>query len=212
MGKWVWIAISLLGVNLLILDVWVLGGFDKRNEVLGDRIERVVETETVENEVDGCDEDCVIEIIDEKLGELVSKYGLVEKKEVKTVSKPVVKPTSEKFVRISGGDSQGSSWTRLNTTAFWLDSALHGELVEASWQGWLEGDGGDLDGWVRLYDATNSRVVDGSEVRLIGSEKVSFYSGNISIWRGQNQYYVELKNLKGGRLTISEPRLKLVVR
>ena len=66
---------------------------------------------------------------------------------------------------------------------------------------------------MRLYDASNGRVVDGSETRVTGSTKTSFYSNNIAIWRGQNQYYIEIKDNEGGdRLTISEPRLRLLVR
>jgi hypothetical protein len=215
MNKWAWMVVGMILVNLLVLDVWVFGGFGKKEAVLGDRVEKVIEKEMVE--VEGCDKSCVAEIVDEKLEDLISKYGLTVKKEVKTVAKtwsaPVVKSTSEKFVRISGGSDQGSGWLRLGGTVFWLNTDLHGELVSSSWQGWLESSGGDLDGWVRLYDASNGRVVDGSEVQVTGSGKTSFYSSDISLWRGQNQYYIEVKDSGGGdMLTISEPRLRLIVR
>ena len=210
--------VGLLFVNLIVLNVWVFGKLGEQKNVLGDRVEKTVEMEVVEVESkDECNMDCVIGIVEEKIEEVVSKYGLSEKKTIKSVpsvvAKPTVKPTSEKFVRLSGGEAQGSGWIRLGETVFWLDAALHGELVTASWQGWLKSSGGGLDGWVRLYDASNGRVVDGSETRVTGSTKTSFYSNNIAIWRGQNQYYIEIKDNEGGdRLTISEPRLRLLVR
>jgi len=215
MGKWGWVVIGLMCANLVVLNVWVFGGFVKDEAVLGERIEKVVEKEIVEVSGDECGKSCIGEIVDEKLEALVSKYGLTEKTKpvLNSVSKPVVKPTSEKFIRISGGEAKGTDWIRLGGTVFWLDTALYGELVEASWQGWLESSGGDLDGYVRLYDASNGRVVDGSEMRVTGSGKTSFYSANIAIWRGQNQYYIEVKDFGGGdMITISEPRLRLIVR
>ena len=218
MSKGGWIVVGFIALNLIILNVWVFGNLGKTDAVLGDSVEKVIEKEIVEvkGEDDGCDQECVMAIVEEKIDELVSKYGLVIKKETKKVSKTAstIKPTSEKFVRISGGDGQGAGWIRLGSSVFWLDAGLYGELVEASWQGWLETSGGSLDGWVRLYDASNGRVVDGSEVRITTDlSKTSFYSSNIAIWRGQNQYYIEVKDFGGGdRLTVSEPRLRLVVR
>jgi hypothetical protein len=230
MGKWGWGVILLLGLNVVFLDAWVLSDLFKKEAILGDRIEKVIEEEkTVEKDESNkededsgeCDKECVSRIIDEKIAELVSEYDLATKKEVKTalkttntpVAKSTPKPTSEKFVRVSGGEGQGEGWMRLGETVFWLDTALYGELVEASWQGWLTSSGGSLDGWVRLFDASNGRAVDGSETRVTGLSKTSFYSSNIALWRGQNQYYIEVKDLGGGdKLTISEPRVRLMVR
>ena len=219
MGKWGWIVIVLLFLNLAFLDIWVFGKLGDKKEVLGESIEKVVETKIVTSgSEDDCDRECVAEIVDEKIEELVSKYSLSVKTATKMVSQTTsvqkVKPTSEKFIRLSNGEGQGTGWIRLGGTVFWLDTSLYGELVEASWQGWFESSGGSLDGWVRLYDASNGRVVDGSETRVTtGVSKTSFYSKNIAIWRGQNQYYIEVKDFGGGdKLTVTEPRLRLVVR
>ena len=218
MSKWGWIVVGLLFVNWIVLDIWVFGKLGEQKNVLGDRVEKIVETEVVEVEgKDECNAECVIAIVEEEIEAVVSKYGLTEKKITKvvskTVSEPEIKAAVEKFVRLSGGAGQGSDWIRLGESVFWLDSSLYGELVEASWQGWVESSGGGLDGWVRLYDASNGRVVDGSETRITGLSKTSFYSKNIAIWRGQNQYYIEIKDVGGGdRLSVTEPRLRLMVR
>lgn len=221
MGKWGWMVIALLTVNVLVLNLWVFGNMGNNDkEVLGDRVEKVIEVKNEEEKLeegDVCNKGCVLGIVEDKITELVEKYSLAVKKTTtsttKSVSAPVAKPEMEKFIRLTGGEAQGSGWLRLGETVFWLDTSLYGELVEASWQGWLDSSGGSLDGWVRLYDASNGRVVDGSEVKVTGQSKTSFYSDNIAIWRGQNQYYIEIKDNGGGnKMTISEPRLRLVVR
>lgn len=113
----------------------------------------------------------------------------------------------EQFVTLSGGTLTASDWTKISGTDFNFDSSLYGGSVEVSWQGWIENGKGS----VRLYDSTNHRAVDNSEIAVDSGVRSSFYSKPISIWRGQNQYYMEGKN-PWGEMTVSEPRLKIVTR
>ncbi|HCX25256.1 TPA: hypothetical protein DHT69_00210, partial [Candidatus Collierbacteria bacterium] len=100
-----------------------------------------------------------------------------------------------------------SDWTKISGTDFSFDAALYGGSVEVSWQGWIENGKGS----VRLYDSTNHRAVDSSELSVDSGVRSSFYSKPISIWRGQNQYYLEGKN-PWGEMTVSGPRLRIVTR
>ena len=113
----------------------------------------------------------------------------------------------EQFVALSGGTVTASDWTKISGTDFTLDSSLYGGSAEVSWQGWIESGKGS----VRLYDSTNHRAVDNSEISIDSGVRSSFYSKPVSIWRGQNQYYIEGKN-PWGEMTVSEPRLKIVTR
>lgn len=113
----------------------------------------------------------------------------------------------EQFVQLAGGSVNSNEWTKISGTDFSLDTSLYGTAVEVSWQGWIENGYGS----VRIYDATNYRAVDNSEVSVDSGVKSSFYSKPLSIWRGQNQYYLEGKNPLG-ELTVSQPRLKVVTR
>lgn len=124
----------------------------------------------------------------------------------------MVKPTStgktkETFVSLMGGTANGADWTKISGSDFVLDQSLYGNVTEVSWQGWVDGG----YGYVRLYDNTNKRAVDGSEMMISSGEKASFYSKPLSIWRGQNQYWIEVRSIAGD-VSVSLPRLKILTK
>lgn len=143
--------------------------------------------------------------LEERVASLESRVYTLEKNAglVKTTAS---NKSSESFVSLSGGDIASSDWLKISGTDFTLDTSLYGKTVEVSWQGWLGGAGS-----VRVYDSTNHRAVDYSEFTSTSNNKVSFYSKVMSIWRGQNQYYLEGKT-SSGTITLSAPRLKIVVK
>lgn len=113
----------------------------------------------------------------------------------------------EQFVQLSGGTINSADWVEMPGTNFTLDTSLYGKSVEVSWQGWIENGNGS----VRIFDDTNQRAVDSSEISVDSGVRSSFYSKPISIWRGQNQYHIEGKN-PFGELNLTSPRLRIVTR
>lgn len=152
-----------------------------------------------------CDLDCVnakITALTKRIAALELKTGITKPKAAATgVAK-------ESFVNIAGGSVVGSDWLKVPNSDFWFDQSLYGNVSEVTWQGWIENG----DGQARLYDSTNNRVVDGSEVTVTSGNRASFYSKALTIWRGQNMYYVQLKSPAAGLVTISSPRLRVVTR
>jgi len=114
--------------------------------------------------------------------------------------------TKENFKDIGGGTASGIDWTRVSGTDFSFDQTLYGNIDNVTWQGWMENGTGS----VRLFDSTNGRGVDGSETTLSSSSRASFYSSALTIWRGQNQYYVQVKSATGGSVTVSGVRLRII--
>ncbi len=140
--------------------------------------------------------------IEERVKSLENRVYVLEKNA--GLISTATKKTSESFVSLAGGDIANFDWTKIEGTDFSFDTSLYGKTVEVSWQGWLEGAGS-----VRVYDSTNHRAVDFSEYSSSSSVKKSFYTKVMSIWRGQNQYYIEGKTV-GGLVSLSAPRLKIV--
>lgn len=142
--------------------------------------------------------------LEERVASLESRVYVLEKNAgLVSSGKTAVKET---YVNLTGGDISSFDWSKINGTDFTLDTSLYGKTVEVSWQGWLSGAAG-----VRLYDSTNHRVVDFSEFSSTNDGSKSFYSKVMSIWRGQNQYYIEGK-ITNGTVTVSSPRLKIVTK
>ena len=172
-----------------------------------------------------CDAVCAEKIVRAVVPEVLNKMKL--SLTVSTTPTPTptqaqpsstVKPTAvaaEKnyVIQLPNASAMGSAWSRMASTATNLDVYLYGAtLVGATWEGWLEVVGGSGKGYARLYDMTNHRVVDGSEVIVSGNSKASFYSGNLSLWRGQNQYMVEVRTDSGSEIKLSDAKIKLVMR
>lgn len=144
--------------------------------------------------------------LEDRVAALENRLGVVER--YTGVVKPVVKrKTKEQYVTLAGGKITGNEWSKIGGSDFTFDGSLYGSSVEVSWQGWIESGYGS----VRLYDSTNHRVVDNSEMNIDSGVRSSFYSKPISIWRGQNQYYIEGKN-PHGEMILSSPRLRVVTR
>lgn len=142
--------------------------------------------------------------LEERVTSLESRVYTLEKNAGLVAT--VTKKTYETYVSLAGGDISAFDWAKISGTDFSLDTSLYGKSVEVYWQGWLNGAGS-----IRLYDSTNHRAVDFSEFASKSDNKVSFYSKAMSIWRGQNQYYIEGK-ITGGTVTLSTPRLRIVVK
>ena len=140
-----------------------------------------------------------IAALESRVYRLEQTTGLIKK------TKATLGKAKEYFVALSGGSAEGYDWTKITGSDFTFDTSLYGSNITVSWEGWMDNGLGN----VRIYDATNFRGVDGSEIKLSSGEKSSFYSKNLSIWRGQNQYYLQIKSI-AGLVTISQPRLKVV--
>ncbi len=167
------------------LGIWGLaraGYFYQDSRVLGDA------TGTVESR---------IAALESRVYRLEKTTGLV-----KTYTTAAT--TKEFFVTLNGGSAEGYDWTKLSGSDFTFDLSLYG-VATVTWEGWMENGMGS----VRIYDDTNHRAVDGSEIMVISGSKSSFYSKNLSIWRGHNQYHLEIKSLSG-RVIVTSPRLKIL--
>jgi hypothetical protein len=151
-----------------------------------------------------CDVDC----LNDKITALTKRVVALEKKTGVTKKTGAYK---EGFVSISSGSvSDAWDWKKVDGTDFWFDQSLYGEVSEVTMQGWIDNGSGQ----VRLYDSTNSRVVDYSEVNIKNTkgEAASFYTKPLAIWRGQNAYYLQARGNTDGRVSLSGVKLKILSR
>ncbi|MBI3954736.1 hypothetical protein HY333_01695 [Candidatus Collierbacteria bacterium] len=149
-----------------------------------------------------CDVDC----LSAKIEALTKRVSVLEKQV--NAKKTILTNAKQKeyFVSLSGGESNSGDWTSLSSSEFWFDLNLYAGVTQVTWEGWMENG----YGLARLYDSTNFRAVDGSEVKLVSGVKTSFYSKPLSIWRGQNRYFIQVRSLNGTEVKISSARLKIL--
>ncbi len=154
--------------------------------------------------------DCDIDCLSDKVSALTRRVVALEKilgvgGVARSTKAGVAK---ENFKGIGGGMASGTDWAKVGGTDFSFDQTLYGNVDSVTWQGWLENGTGS----VRLFDSTNGRGVDGSEMTLSSDSRASFYSAPLAIWRGQNQYYIQVKSATGGSVTISGARLRIITK
>lgn len=146
--------------------------------------------------------------VEERVEDLERRVSNLERVNRKSVAM-AKSGQKQNFYALSGGTVTSGSWTGVPGSEFWLDLALYGNVSQVTWEGWLQNFDGSAVARARLYDITNHRVVDFSEVGQTGKQKASFYSPALAIWRGQNQYRVEVMSTTSNPVTISEARLKI---
>ncbi len=157
---------------------------------------------------------CDIDCLNEKITNLTRRVSALERQlrgvggTATTTSRTTTGSAKESFFQIGGGSATGSDWTKVPGSDFWFDQSLYGNVASVSWQGWMENGSGQA----ALYDETNGRIVDGSIVTVSASGRASFYSAPLAIWRGQNKYYIVVKNPNVVPVTITTPRLRILTK
>jgi hypothetical protein len=162
--------------------------------------------------------DCDLSCLSDKVAALTRRVAALEKAVPPSASTLPLRATAgsssraaglrESFLQLTGGSAAGTDWTKIEGSDVYFDQSLYGNVSAVTWQGWMDNGYGRA----RLYDETNGRGVDGSEVGVSSSVRASFYSAPMAIWRGQNKYYIQVKSDTGGSVTISSPRIRIVTR
>jgi len=202
--------------NLFVLDfIWV----KQRKEIPVSKSEtELLETSTPTpistlpaSEItppEGCSEDCV-SYIDQKINEAIS--GLPTSVPQKTIIPAQPTPSSKvTYITIGGSSSTSStSWQDISGTDFYFDLNDYPTAASVRWEISLSSFlAGNLV-YARLYDVTNKRAVDFSELSSDSGTSELKRSVDISIWRGNNLYRVQGKSSTGNPAYLDSPRLRI---
>ncbi|MFC1600458.1 hypothetical protein ACFL25_00025 [Patescibacteria group bacterium] len=125
---------------------------------------------------------------------------------------PVAKKTrSVSYVPVPGsGETENTDWTDIVGTDFYLSTTDYPGLVSVYFEANMRLENGNGEAFVRLYDATNSRGVDGSELTTQSQSSVFVSNGPLSIWSGNNQYRIQAKSLTADTTYFESGRLKII--
>lgn len=200
------LALYFVLLNILALDFVVVYKFYLQSN------EPVVsyKNETVQKLEDSCGENCM-KYIDSKLDSLtsVTPISISPTPTIKqAISVPKIKMAS--YIPIPGnGETLSTSWTDIAGTDFYIDKKDYQSLVDARLEVNLHLKNGNGKAFVRLYDATNNRGVDGSEVSTSEQTPTFVSSGALSIWSGTIHYKIQAKSLTADTTVFDSGRLKL---
>lgn len=128
------------------------------------------------------------------------------------VSKPA-ESSSNKITYISIGSSgsvNNMSWADLPGTDFYFDLSDYSGAKSVRWEASLQSYNSTDPVYARLYDVTNNRGVDGSDLSTTSSSYTYIRSSDLTIWRGNNLYRIQARGSSGNTVNLSSPRLKVI--
>ncbi len=121
--------------------------------------------------------------------------------------------TQSKVVYIpltTGGTTKATAWTDIVPSEFYFDLSNYPGAKEVRFETYLSAVNGAARVFTRLYDATNKRGVDSSDLSTSNEAFTRLESGAVSIWRGNNKYTVQIKSEIGIEAQLKEARLKIL--
>lgn len=124
-------------------------------------------------------------------------------------TKPKVQSTS--YLPIPGsGNTLNNQWTDLEGTDFYLSTSDYPGLESVYFEANIKLQNGNGEAYVRIYDVTNLRGVDGSNLKTSSQTSVFVSNGPISLWSGYNHYKVQIKSLTADTAYFESGRIKII--
>ena len=124
---------------------------------------------------------------------------------------PTVKTRNISFYPIPGsGSTLENKWTDIPGTEFTFSTQDYPTLSEVYFEANFKLFNANGIGYVRLYDATDSVGVDGSEIQTSSQSFTSISSGKINLRSGTHSYRIQAKSLTADTTVYNSGRLKLI--
>lgn len=219
-----WVGAVLVILNLLLLDfIWV--SRQKKEPKITETAETTFGTPTPQPEAgpplaetltpgvstgEACTPQCKT-YIEEEISKAISSTPT---KPVSPTPKVTPTPSASKVSYItigSTGSTSNTTWTDISGTDFYFDLGDYTSAKAIRWEVSLQSYLSSDPAYVRLYDVTNKRGIDGSELTTRSSSFEYLQSGNLTIWRGNNLYRIQAKGSSGNVVNFTSPRLKIVL-
>lgn len=188
----------LITANILFLD---FVSFNKKVE-LQLPLQTATPTPIFESK---CVDECQV-IIDQKISEALAKLPTL----VVPTSAPATQVKAVYIPLVTEGTTVNTTWTDINPSEFYFDLADYPGAKEVRFICYLQALHGSAKVYARLYDQTNKRGVDYSDLETQSDSYVRLESSGITIWRGNNKYTVQLRSANGTQVLLKEVKLKVI--
>jgi hypothetical protein len=110
----------------------------------------------------------------------------------------------------SSGSTVKMDWTDVVPSNFYFDLVDYPGAKSVRFEAYLKALNGSATIYLRLYDDTNKRAVDYSDLSTTSPTFELQTSSPLTIWRGNNLYKIQIKSLNGTEAFFQEARLKIL--
>lgn len=202
-------------LNLVYLDILVFKGFGSKT------IEKIVSQDQKPSSLDNntCGEDCV-----NKINEIVNLYlkptnslsPTLTPTSSKAQNNPVISQsqvTREYYIPFGSGSGSSSDWQDVAGLQAYIDSANYPNIKSIVFEASLHIPTGNQTASVRLYNATDGRVVASSQLDFNGNTtSVLLTSQFVNLDYGNKLYKVQMKTQLQYTAILDQSRLHITTR
>ena len=153
------------------------------------------------------------ELVDQKVSQAIAKLPTAVPPKTVTVSQKSDSGQARMTVSyvpiISEATTNNTSWTDILSSRFFFNLADYQGAKEVRLIVNLQAEHGSAPVFVRLYDQSNNRGVDYSDLSTQSGEYAWLESSPLSIWNGNNLYNIQLKSANGTLVLVKEAKLKI---
>lgn len=110
----------------------------------------------------------------------------------------------------TNGETVATSWTDILPSEFYFDLTNYPGAKEVRFEAYLLALHGSALVYARLYDATNKRGVDYSDLSTQNDAFTRLESLAVRIWQGNSKYTVQLRSANGTQVQLKEAKLKIL--
>lgn len=110
---------------------------------------------------------------------------------------------------VTSGSVSSVTWVDITPSEFYFDLGNYPGTKEVRFETYLLSLNNDMV-YSRLYDVTNKRGVDFSDLQTNASSFTRVESSAMKIWRGNNKYTVQLRSVNGTQAQLKDAKLKIM--
>lgn len=121
-------------------------------------------------------------------------------------------PNKPKIVYIplvTDGSVSSVDWADIIPSEFYFNLADYPGVREVRFEAFLS-SANDDPGYARIYDVTNKRGVDFSDLPFNKSAFTRVESGKMVVWSGNSKYTVQLRSVNATKVLIKDAKLKVL--
>lgn len=170
------------------------------------------ETLVEQVEPEGCSPDCQ-ELIDQKISETLLNIPTQKPEKTVTYVLPTTSPGAQTKVSyiplMSEATVNYPDWTDVTPSDFYFDLDDYSGAKSVRFEVYLKSKHQAGKTYIRLYDVTNKRAVDYSDLSSSSETFELQRSSDLVIWRGNNLYRIQGKTLNGIEGYFKEVKLKI---
>ncbi len=204
-----------LTLNILVLDVYfgslIYNQYFKVGTNVGSETAETRDLASGANKETVCGEGCK-KYIDEQISQTLQVSPIVTPTPSNVTQTVVSKKTRKvNYIPIPGsGTTRETVWTSLPGTDFYMTKSDYQGLVAVYFEGNIKLVNGNGVSYVRLYDATHSVAVPGSELSTSSQQSTFVTTGPVTLWEGYNNYQIQARSLTADTTVFESGRLKII--